>query len=277
METCLCGALKMESYRKNILDLYFGFGGLIMVVSEKVKKVEKVEEGIGYEGIGYLDDYTVKINDVVSKLKNDFIYVGFLLWEVREYKLYKVKGYKSIVDYAEKELNFKKAATYNFIGVCEKFSERTESGNPSARLDPQFEKFNFTQLVEVLPLEKKKVKSINPEMTVTEIREVKKEIKESKKDKKVKKVEVILDDPSAKEEKIIEVEEIVKVEECFLDDFQIRLLDFFVNKYVFCFNSDWQEKFNKSKKLEKLFGKNEVNICEEMGKINDILLSKMGD
>lgn len=71
-----------------------------------------------------LESTTKKITETINKVKDDFMYIGFLLWEVRELKHYTAKGYSSVIEYAEKELNFKQASTYNFISICERFSER---------------------------------------------------------------------------------------------------------------------------------------------------------
>lgn len=121
-----------------------------------------------------LDGHTVKIVNTIDKIKSDFIYIGFLLWEVKHYGFYKSKGYSSVVEYAEKELNFKKASTYNFINVCERFSRRHDNGNPTMNIDTQYKSFNFTQLCEILPLKDSQINNISPDMTVKEIRAVKK-------------------------------------------------------------------------------------------------------
>lgn len=124
-----------------------------------------------------LQGHTKKIKETLDKVANDFIYIGFLLWEVKFYDYYKEYGYKNVVEYAQKELNFKKAATYNFISVCEKFSRKTASGFPTMNLDDKYSKFNFTQLCEVLPLSPSQLDTITPDMSKQEIREKKKELK----------------------------------------------------------------------------------------------------
>lgn len=124
-----------------------------------------------------LNSTTEKINKTVSKIKDDYIYIGFLLWEVREYKFYLSKGYESVVEYAEKELNFKKTSTYNFISVCEKFSKRHDNGNPTMNLDSKYKDFSFSQLVEIKTLPIEQLESFDSDMSKRDIREKKKELK----------------------------------------------------------------------------------------------------
>lgn len=137
---------------------------------------------VGNENVEFallnLNDVTKKINNTLDKIKDDFVYIGFLLWEANYYKHYLAKGYVSIVEYAEKELNFKKSTTYNFISVCEKFSSKREKdGYPSMNLDPKFKDFSFTQLIEIKTLSLEHMDSFNSNMSKREIIEKKKELK----------------------------------------------------------------------------------------------------
>lgn len=131
-------------------------------------------------GLMNLNSTTEKISKTLGKIKDDFVYIGFLLWEVREYKFYESKGYESVVDYAEKELGFKKTSTYNFIAVCEKFSRKKDNGNPTMSLDDKFKDFSFCQLVEIKTLPAEQLQSFNSDMSNREIREKKKELKSEK-------------------------------------------------------------------------------------------------
>lgn len=124
-----------------------------------------------------LEHATKKIAETFNKVKDDFIYIGFLLWEVNHYKYYESKGYESVVEYAEKELGFKQASTYNFISICAKFSRKTEFGTPSMFLDEKFKDYNFTQLVEIKSLKVDQLDSITPDMSKKQIRDKKKELK----------------------------------------------------------------------------------------------------
>ena len=64
---------------------------------------------------------TQKIKQAMHDAAQHFVYIGFLLWEVRQYKYYWENGYDSVYEYAEAELGFKRSSTKNFIAICENF------------------------------------------------------------------------------------------------------------------------------------------------------------
>lgn len=117
---------------------------------------------------------TEKIQRTINDVANSFCYIGFLLYECRENEYYKEKNYKSVVEYAEKELGFKKSTTYNFISVCERFSQRMYN-RPSMQLDPKFRVFSFRKLVQMCSIKNLDIlEQITPDHTVKEIIEIKK-------------------------------------------------------------------------------------------------------
>lgn len=148
----------------------------------------------------YLDGETgviKKIKEVINAVAKDFCYIGFLLWEVKEYEYYREKGYASVFDYAEQELNFKKRSTYNFINIAETFNTKSGSGAPTMHLDPKYRQYGYTQLTEMLALSDKQKQLIDPGMTIKEIRQVKKEEKSNLID--INYPKRLNDDPGAEE------------------------------------------------------------------------------
>lgn len=154
----------------------------------------ELQPAVKEEKLIALDHTTKKIHDTIERVKTDFMYIGLLLWEVNNYKSYEVKGYKSVVEYADKEFGFKQASTYNFISICDRFS-RKNKGYPTVYLDDKFKDFNFTQLVEIKSLSDDDIKKIDSSMSKREIREKKKELKKNKSEKIIE----------VKSEKIVEV------------------------------------------------------------------------
>lgn len=125
---------------------------------------------------------TEKIKKAMYDAAKQFVYIGFLLWEVKEYHYYEASGYQDVYDYAEKELNFKKSSTKNFIAVAETFGnkyydsfETSRAILPTMQLKPEYNKFNYSQLVEMLSMSESKRKQVKPDMTIKQIREIKKE------------------------------------------------------------------------------------------------------
>lgn len=125
---------------------------------------------------------TEKIKHAMYDAAKQFVYIGFLLWEVKQYHYYGEKGYSNVYDYAESELGFKKSSTKNFIAVAETFGNRyfhspwTRSVLPTMTLQPEYKDFNYSQLCEMLSMSDKQREKVTPDMTVKQIRELKREV-----------------------------------------------------------------------------------------------------
>lgn len=124
---------------------------------------------------------TEKIKRAMYDAARQFVYIGFLLWEVEEYNYYSEKGYQNVYEYAETELGFKRSSTKNFIAINGEFGcEDTKKIGGIAHerkmsLQPKYEKFNYSQLCEMLSMSDAKRERVQPDMTIKQIREIKKE------------------------------------------------------------------------------------------------------
>lgn len=124
---------------------------------------------------------TEKIKRAMYDAARQFVYIGFLLWEVQEYVYYREKGYGSVYEYAEKELGFKKSSTKNFIAInyefgCRNGLPRGIAHERTMSLQPQYQQFNYSQLCEMLSMSDKQRAKVTPDMTVKQIREMKREV-----------------------------------------------------------------------------------------------------
>lgn len=135
------------------------------------------------EQISYLNGYmgvTEKIKRAMYDVAKQFVYIGFLLWEVKEYGYYREGGYKDVYDYAQQELGFKKSSVKNFIAICEQFGtadHRQIGGAAHVRtmsIQQKYEKFNYSQLCEMLAMSEKQRDQAKPDMTVKQLRQLKK-------------------------------------------------------------------------------------------------------
>lgn len=140
---------------------------------EKKKKVLYLSGNMGV---------TEKIKRAMYDAAKQFVYIGFLLWEVKEYHYHNEAGYKDVYEYAEKELGFKRSSTKNFIAVACTFGNQYYGQFnekyvqlPSMTLKPEYKDFNYSQLTEMLSMSEPQRQKINPDMTVKEIRAIKKE------------------------------------------------------------------------------------------------------
>lgn len=121
---------------------------------------------------------TEKIKKAMYDAANQFVYIGFLLWEVQEYGYYREKGYSSVYEYAETELGFKKSSTKNFIAINYEFGCRDDRPRGIAHqrtmsLQPQYKQFKYSQLCEMLSMSDKQREKVTPDMTVKQIRDLK--------------------------------------------------------------------------------------------------------
>lgn len=128
--------------------------------------------------ITYLDgDFgvTEKIKKAMYNVCKEYLYIGFLLREVKDYEYYKEKDYTDVYDYARQELGFKKSSVKNFIAISDTFC-LVQKGTKTMFLEDKYERFKYSQLCEMLSLSDKQRENVSPDMTVKEIRALKKEM-----------------------------------------------------------------------------------------------------
>lgn len=135
-------------------------------------------------GVTYLDGpmgVTEKIKKAMYDVARQFVYIGFLLYEVQQYGYYREKGYQNVYEYAETELGFKRSSTKNFIAINYEFGCRNgrETGGIAHQrtisLQSGYEQFNYSQLCEMLSMSPAKRATVTPDMTIKQIREIKKQ------------------------------------------------------------------------------------------------------
>lgn len=120
---------------------------------------------------------TQKIKSAMQETAKQFVYIGFLLWEVKEYEYFYENGYNSVYEYAEQELGFKRSSTKNFIAICENFcrKDRNFPRIPTMFLDDRWSDYQYSQLTEMLSMSAAKREETKPSMTVKQLRQLKKE------------------------------------------------------------------------------------------------------
>lgn len=122
--------------------------------------------------VKFLESHTKKIKDVVLNHVNDYMYISYLLYEIREFHYYEDNGYKSVTEYSEKELQFDSGYTSRLIKLCENFSKRTKSGAPSYHLEECYKGFSKYQLMELLRVPEEYRSEVTKDMTRKQIREL---------------------------------------------------------------------------------------------------------
>lgn len=135
---------------------------------------------------------TQKIKQAMQETAKQFVYIGFLLWEVREYQYYYENNYSSVYEYAEAELGFKRSSTKNFIAICEEFCRKSEYKLPTMFLDERWNDYSYSQLTEMLSMSAAKRDQAAPSMTVKQLRELKKQPAEPEQVPKIEQASVAI-------------------------------------------------------------------------------------
>lgn len=155
-------------------------GSYYKFIIENKKSVEKLTEKLQTSAKSMNEEKLLDcekcINDSIKDIANSFVRIGFNLSYIKQYKLYLVKGYNSIFDYALNVFNIKERTVYNLISIYNSFGK-------GGSLSDSYKNFSYSQLSEIVNSPNQLVKNITPETTVKQIREKKKEFKESKEPK----------------------------------------------------------------------------------------------
>lgn len=123
-----------------------------------------------------LDYCTLKITDNLKTAAKSFIKIGYYLWHVKAYQLYKDENFLDFADYVRNKFSLGLSTVYKFINICLEYSQY-DGKNPSPYLASQYREYNSSQLIEMLALSSEDRKEITPDKTIQEIRKIKRERK----------------------------------------------------------------------------------------------------
>lgn len=152
-------------------------------------EIEKVNQGLilsdGYWNYSLLQSYEDDIRDLFTDIKLSFIEIGHRLSIIEAAGAYRTASYypecwggdcsrvcNNIYEYAEVKFGYGRTTTKNFLALYKEFC------SPSGGLLPEYKDFNYSQLVEMIPLAPDQREQITPEATIKDIRKVKKSLKQ---------------------------------------------------------------------------------------------------
>lgn len=115
------------------------------------------------------------IKEELGSMAKSFVRTGWRLSRIDRSGAYKLKGYKSIAEYAKATFGMTSDGVSRFIDVYEKYSIPGDT----PELKEQYQDFNFSQLKEMLTLPEEDEVMIRPETKREDIRELKRFNKES--------------------------------------------------------------------------------------------------
>lgn len=120
-----------------------------------------------------------------NEVLNNFILIGKYLKTIKENSYYKLLNYENIYDFTKNEFNYSLTTTKNMIAVFDRFVDPESKSSFQPELLKKFDGYNYSQLVELLPVEESKLKNFDSNMTVKEMRIKKLENKIKKDEDKV--------------------------------------------------------------------------------------------
>ena len=111
----------------------------------------------------------------MSDIRRSFIRLGFHLYEFERMHYYEDFGYTSIVEFAEKNLGLSKTQVSIYKNIYLEFGDHDgHSAFPKMYLADQYKEYSYSQLREMLPMNKNQRKQVKPDMTIEQIRAIKK-------------------------------------------------------------------------------------------------------
>lgn len=119
--------------------------------------------------------------------KKRYISLGFHLHEMELCGYHEELGYDNFYECIEKNFHMDKSAVSRVISVWNEFCSKDDADSRKMWIDDRYEKYSYSQLVEMLPLKEQERRRVTSDMTVSQIRNYKKSLKEqtSKKKKSV--------------------------------------------------------------------------------------------
>ena len=120
----------------------------------------------------------------ITDVKKRYMSLGFHLHEMEMYRYHEELGYDNFYECIEKNFHMDKSAVSRVIAVWNEFCSKDDSNSGKMWVDDKYEKYSYSQLVEMLPLKEKERFKVNADMTVSQIRSYKRSLKEKAKEQK---------------------------------------------------------------------------------------------
>ena len=150
-------------------------------------------EEVKKTGLTFID--TRRLANIAYKdIKNGFVGFGYYLKIIRDEKLWQGQGYDSFNEFLGDEYGKDKSWASRCINLYDKFGIPVEPGE-LPRLEGQYESYNVSQLIEMIPMQEELQEQVTPDMSVKAIRALK-----PKKEKKVATVATPEQEPEPRQE-----------------------------------------------------------------------------
>ncbi len=131
-----------------------------------VKEVDK--------SLSFAHGFLEQTREDMKVIARSFFTIGFRLNEAEELGYVEQLGYTDIYELALNEFGFERTTTKNLMAINRRYCENRDYHFYTMRIDPRYENYSQSQLVEMLPLKPFEIKNISPSAKIAEIRDFKK-------------------------------------------------------------------------------------------------------
>ena len=153
----------MENKNKNV-------NSKEVATSDIVADIAKAEQlAFGRRDLRSFNSLKNVIEKGFSKASEAYVTIGCALWQIQRNEYYRIDNYKNVAEFALDVYEIKKAATYNYIKVIDKFG--VIENDKALGLREEFKAFKCSQLVAMLTFTPEQIEQVQPDWTVRRITE----------------------------------------------------------------------------------------------------------
>lgn len=153
----------MENKNKNV-------NSKEVATSDIVADIVKAEQlAFGKRDLRSFNSLKNVIEKGFSKASEAYVTIGCALWQIQRNEYYRIDNYKNVAEFALDAYEIKKAATYNYIKVIDKFG--VIENDKALGLREEFKAFKCSQLVAMLTFTPEQIEQVQPDWTVRKITE----------------------------------------------------------------------------------------------------------
>lgn len=117
------------------------------------------------------------INTEDGKIAKSKMSIAVALWKIYNEKYFMIDGKRTIYEFASEKYDFSRGRTNECIGIVECFGEFAKDGDNNDKLVytgnllPDYQNYNYSQLVELMRMSEPCRLECNPDMSVRQLRE----------------------------------------------------------------------------------------------------------
>lgn len=115
------------------------------------------------------------IDSHLTKIKTSFLAIASTLYNIYKRKLYEIEDYNNIYDMAKDKFQISRGLCHEYISICDRFGIIEK--NKCIGLQLEYKEYEPSKLAVMTKLPDESLKSINPEMSVRDIKKIQQEIK----------------------------------------------------------------------------------------------------